>query len=133
MMALAAWSLWVRSLSVIDLIDFPLWGSRNRIAILDGCVGWDHASRYVLAEPDTAWATVCSDGTSMFDLITDDVDWQLRGFGFARGQLQAVEGIVITVTILPCLWFAVPLTLLSAGLILWPIRKRANSPSPDSR
>jgi len=123
--ACASCCLWVRSLFVIDLIDFELWGTRNRIAIMEGCMGWDQSSPYPYVGEASTWGSMPRDKTSIFDLLTD-VTWQLRGFGFARGQLPAYGDIVITVTVVPCSWCVVPLSLLSAWLLL-------STPQPFSK
>jgi hypothetical protein len=131
--ALAFWCLWVRSLILIDMFDFAFWGCSHRIVVMDGCLAWDRAYPFTadqaaFQDPSgkvapTGWASIRSGGhISIFDLC-GDVKWQWRGLGFAHGSHQAWE-TTNTVTLIPYWFLAIPLTLLSAYLILWKPRQR---------
>jgi hypothetical protein len=133
-MALAFWCLWVRSLIVIDMFDFAFWGCSHRVVVMDGSLAWDRAYPYeaeqqAFQDPSgkvasSGWASIRSDGNiSIFDLCRD-VKWKWRGLGFAHGNDQAWGGITIAVSLIPCWFLAIPLTLLSAYLILWKPRQR---------
>ncbi|MDB5345362.1 MAG: hypothetical protein JWP89_3739 [Schlesneria sp.] len=134
--ALAFWCLWVRSLIVIDMFDFAFWGCSHRVVVMDGSLAWDRAYPYTAEQAAfqgpsgivvSSWVSVRSGGIiSIFDLCRD-VKWKWRGLGFAHGNDQAWGGITIAVTLIPYWFLAIPLTFLSAYLILWKPRKREGS------
>jgi hypothetical protein len=114
-MALAAFGLWVRSLIVYDGVAV----SNIRLASRNGWVSW-RTLPGLYADEVMEWET---------DVIGDDedyllpgdpsVEWQFQLTGLGMGWEQNL-GHGRTYIRIACQWyFIVPLTLLSAYLLLW--------------
>jgi hypothetical protein len=119
LLACALMAGWVRSLAATDLIQ----GQRSNQAKYSftsssGSLAWRWANlnlspgeaRYPkwIVEPRNTW----------FYLSDDSVTWHLRGLGFGIGIRTQEDGSYSTFKVIPYWAIVVPLTLLSAWLML---------------
>ena len=120
-MACLVTGMWCRSFSVQDVFgwgdstpDLPIWFASNEgvlVAVAEIPIGWSH-----LRPSISIWET---DETKPWEkLFPSNITWsfQFCRFGYGHAEFQFLT--------LPYWSITVPLTLLSASLILWKPRKR---------
>ena len=124
LMALAVTGMWVRSFMVLDQVRLYRKDVLRVLMTTPGSFGWvDHttlnASSFKLPPPSWSWGClVVGDGD--LDPATHLISWQIKFLGFGVGKGGSNNTDVILIPYWP---FAIPLTLLSACLLLWKPRK----------
>ena len=128
-MALAVASAWARSYGTLDGIQVPDWHRQYGIVSMNGgiqaamCVPVPIANRLVASE----WITgPVTDAQRADYWSTLDVEWRQKWCGFDFGAATDVPtGVRFSFAVIPYWSTTIPLTLLSAYLLLWKPRKRA--------
>jgi len=141
---------WVRSLSRIDLLTLATWNSFWRLTIEHGVV---ELSRYQYTSGDppkslrgkngrqNSWTSeslvnpdgaIFSYGNCQANLATADTKTEFCGFAYATRKWVAPTFVVDTsFFVLQYRHVTIPLTLLSAYLILWPGKRPEKHPVPS--
>jgi hypothetical protein len=124
MIAIALMGLWIRSLRVVDLVQFPSGKHEDiRFVVTPDGYCWEH-SRFENAFPSKFY-WFSTDASDYFSHRFSELS-RPRGFTFVRHT--GIEGIHETTHYWVPHWFCtVSTTLLSAYLLLVPSRKRPAS------
>jgi hypothetical protein len=114
-------NFWTGPLAVDSLNSSPMglcWMSRDKLApnvpMLSGRFGW------------VATQTFANDICDPFRWSTTSYHFRWCGFQFAEATINPPDRGELRIWIIPHWALALPLTLLSAGLILWQPRKQVN-------
>ena len=117
---------WVRSLQVIEAISLP--GTLNKTTLL---MSNPHVLTLIFgpeeSPADTGYFWFESRDENPLDDFADAWSWRFCGFGVADVH---TDGEFITVWMLPYWAFTIPLTLLSAYLIVWKPRQPPKPADP---
>ncbi|MDB5343195.1 MAG: hypothetical protein JWP89_1572 [Schlesneria sp.] len=132
-MALAVTGMWARSFMILDQVRLYRKDVFRVLVTTPGSFGWiDHtdlsASSFKPPPPSWSWGYLHV-GDTHPDPATHLITWQIHvlGFGVGKGVFNNTDVVLI-----PYWPFAIPLTLLSAHLILWKPRKRETSAPPTN-
>jgi hypothetical protein len=115
--ALAITSMWIRSVYVKDVFVPPQWvGLKASLLSLEHSIAYQH---FDTAAPtsERLWVSFSIDGSEI-NAPGHDWQWRSNGFGYISDPGR-------TCLVIPYWSLAVPITLLSACLILWKPRKKA--------
>lgn len=125
-MALAVMSMWIRSAYVKDVFIPPRWvGLNAALFSLEHSIAYQHFNATV-TPPEPFWVSFPITGSEI-NAAGDRWKWRCNGFGYISNS----EGYCLMA---PYWCFAVPLTMLSACLILWTPRKRpTEKEAPSTR
>lgn len=130
-MACALMSGWVRSFRIHDQLWFAVRGDATEAVIsLGGKINWIRYHKAVLVPVPTfpEWTTGGFDDVESFDDGSLRRRWRFVGFVSGEWPDDKIIGRT-TIVAVPYLMLVMPLTLLSAYLILWKPRKRATPPT----
>jgi hypothetical protein len=122
---------WLRSLIVIDIYSTPGKESESLVSGLHGIAWWSNDFGRDIGNGVHAlggWTTISSSywkkGSHPHDL--DRIKWHWRLLGFGYGE-DIRPDYMMTYRYIPYWSLVVPVTLLSAYLILWRPRRPVNS------
>ena len=125
---------WIRSLRVHDQLIVPRGDSVHIFASQNGMLGWARISQ-LLATIPFSWTSTTLTGTMEDSWDDAEVHWRWHCCGFDIGAAtltakSSIWGIKMEVEQwgVPYWSLTIPLTLLSAYLMLWKPRKRVDKP-----
>jgi hypothetical protein len=120
-MACLLTAAWIRSFALHDVVAIPLWNSYTYVVSVNG----DFAVELTYPVPagaDPFWMTMRQDSdATIFEFLQDNIVWKWRGAGLAISKTSPGH---TTDYIVHYAWLTLPLTLLSAYLILWKPKPR---------
>lgn len=133
LMAILFAGAWCRSQYQVDIITVEGGSTRQTLASTGGRFVWDQRRNGALGRRGTARYSMSiqidlSDKVdkSRFGYLNDwSINWRRKWWGFEFGEARQMSGTHAVFRIIPYWSLVLPMTLLSAFLILWKPSKRA--------
>ncbi|MDB5345600.1 MAG: hypothetical protein JWP89_3977 [Schlesneria sp.] len=120
-MACLLTAAWVRSFVLHDVVVIPIWNSYTYVVSVNGELALE-PTYLDRGGADPYWVTLpYNSDITIFDFLQDDIEWIWRGAGLAISKTSPGH---TTDFIIHYAWLTLPLTLLSAYLILWKPKPR---------